>query len=231
VPVDVFAEIADERRQLADLLTGLSAAQLSAPSLCEQWTVHDVAAHLITPLEVSIPRFALTMVASRGDFDRANVRMTRRQARRPIEDIVDVLRRKAGTRFTPPGAGPEAPLTDLLVHALDIRRPLGLTRAVHEARLQTSLTHVTSPRGRDLVPRGAAAGLRFEASDIDWAHGSGPTVCGTAEDLLLAITGRTSALGLLSGDGLPTLQARLLGTASARSSALTGVRATARRKR
>ena len=40
-------------------------------------------------------------------------------------------------------------------------------------------------------------------------RGSGPTVSGNAEVLLLAITGRTAALGLLSGDGLPTLQARL----------------------
>jgi hypothetical protein len=51
--------------------------------------------------------------------------------------------------------------------------------------------------------------LRLEASDLDWAHGSGPTVSGNAQALLLAITGRTSALELLDGDGVPTLRGRL----------------------
>ncbi len=32
---------------------------------------------------------------------------------------------------------------------------------------------------------------------------------GAAEALLLALTGRTTALGALDGDGLPTLRARL----------------------
>ncbi len=207
--MDTFAQIADERRRLADLLSGLTGEQRATPSLCAQWTVHDVAAHLIVPLEVSTPRFVLTMLACRGDFDRANVRLTGRQARRPIGEIVDILRRKAGTRFTPPGAGPEAPLTDVLVHGLDIRWPLGLTRDVPVQRLQTSLSFLTSRAARGLVPRGALDGVRVEADDIDWAHGTGATVRGGAEALLLALTGRTTALGHLSGDGLATLQARL----------------------
>ncbi len=211
--MDTFAEIADERRGLADLLSGLTGEQLAAPSLCHAWSVHDVAAHLVTPLEVSTPRFALAMLACRGDFDRANVRMTRQQARRPIHDVVEILRRKAAVRFTPPGAGPESPLTDLLVHGLDIRWPLGLPRDVPEARLRTALTFLTSTPARGPVPRGALAGLRFEADDVDWAHGTGPTVSGGAEALLLAVTGRTAALGSLRGDGLPTLHARLTSAA------------------
>ena len=207
--MDVFAEIADERRGLADLLAGLSREQQAAQSLCHAWSVHEVAAHLILPLEVSMPKFVLTMLACRGSFDRANVRLTREQARRPFAEIVDVLRRKAGTRFTPPGSGPEAPLTDVLVHGLDIRWPLGLTRPVPAERLQASLTFLTAaPRG-GLVPRGILDGLRLEADDIGWAAGSGPTVSGPAEALLLAITGRTAALGLLEGDGAATLRGRL----------------------
>jgi uncharacterized protein (TIGR03083 family) len=211
--VDTFEEIADERRRIAELLSGLSGEQLAARSLCAEWSVHDVAAHLILPLEVSTSRFVLTMLACRGDFDRANVRLTRQQARRPIHEVVEILRTKAGTRFTPPGAGPQAPLTDLLVHGLDIRWPLGLARAVPEERLQKSLAYLTSRSGRGLVRRGAMAGLRFDADDVDWAHGSGPTVSGGAEALLLALTGRTTALAHLRGDGLPTLRARITATA------------------
>jgi uncharacterized protein (TIGR03083 family) len=160
------------------------------------------------PLEVGISKFLAAMVVCRGTFDRANVRLTREQARRPVGELTEVLRRKAGSRFTPPGSGPEAPLTDLLVHGLDIRWPLGLSRDIPDQRLRTSLTFLTAAPDGNVVPKGTVDGLRFEATDIDWAHDSGPTVSGNAEALLLAITRRTTALDHLSGDGVPTLRSR-----------------------
>jgi Mycothiol maleylpyruvate isomerase N-terminal domain len=51
--VDAFAEIADERRGLAALLSELTGEQQATQSLCRGWSVHDVAAHLVVPLEVS----------------------------------------------------------------------------------------------------------------------------------------------------------------------------------
>ena len=83
--MDTFAEIADERRQLADLLAELTGDQLATQSLCDEWSVHDVAAHLIMPLEVSTAKFMLTLLACRGKFDRVNVRLTRELARRPSD--------------------------------------------------------------------------------------------------------------------------------------------------
>jgi uncharacterized protein (TIGR03083 family) len=208
-PVDLFAEIADERRGLATLLSGLTVEQQAKQSLCSEWSVHDVLAHLVVPLEVGLPTFVRAMLVSRGNFDRANVRLTREQARRPFGELVEVLRRRADSRFTPPGGGPEAPLTDLLVHGLDIRWPLRLSRDTPGERLRTALTYLTAGSAGGFVPRGALGGLRFEADDVDWVHGSGPVVRGDAEALLLAITGRTVALGHLSGDGVPTLRSRL----------------------
>jgi uncharacterized protein (TIGR03083 family) len=207
--VDTFAEIADERRGLADLLSGLTDEQQATQSLCSEWSVRDVVGHLVVPLEVGTPRFLLAMLACRGNFDRANVRLAREQARRPFGELVEVLRQKADSRFTPPRMGPEEPLSDLLVHGLDIRWPLGLPRDTPEERLQTTLTFLVAVPGGGLVPKGALDGLRFEADDIDWAHGSGPTVRGNADALLLAIAGRTAALDHLSGDGVPTLRGRL----------------------
>jgi hypothetical protein len=67
---------------------------------------------------------------------------------------------------------------------------------------------VTDPASRGVVPKGTLEALRFEADDIDWTHGSGPVVRGPAEALLLALTGRTTALDRLKGDGLLTLRAR-----------------------
>ncbi len=53
--MDTFEEIADERRALADLLAGLTAEQRSVQSLCSEWSVLEVIAHLVVPLQVSIP--------------------------------------------------------------------------------------------------------------------------------------------------------------------------------
>ncbi|MBB2922205.1 maleylpyruvate isomerase family mycothiol-dependent enzyme [Cellulomonas cellasea] len=119
--MDAFDEIADERRALAEQLAALTPEQQTTRSLCEAWSVHDVLAHLIMPLEVSTPRIVLAVLLAGGNFDRANERVTRRLARRPFAEIVEVLHRKADARFTPPGSGPEAPLLDVLVHGLDIR--------------------------------------------------------------------------------------------------------------
>ena len=190
--MDTFEEIADERRALADLLAGLTAEQRSVQSLCSEWSVLEVIAHLVVPLQVSIPKFMMVMLACRGNFDRANTRLARQQAQRPFDDLVDTLRRRADSRFTPPGAGPEAPLTDLLVHGLDICWPLGLTHPVPAERWRTSLTFLTTPSARGLVAPGLD-GLRLQAEDVDWSYGTGPSVSGDAEALLLAMTGRRRA--------------------------------------
>ena len=87
-------------------------------------------------------------------------------------------------------------------------RPLGLTHPVPAERWQKSLTFLTTPSGRSLVAP-ELDGLRLHAEDVDWSHGSGPTVSGDADALLLAMTGRRSALDHLTGEGVATLRDRM----------------------
>ena len=54
---EVFALIAAERRRAADMFDGFRDEQWAAQSLCAEWTVRDVAAHLIGPFRISVPRF------------------------------------------------------------------------------------------------------------------------------------------------------------------------------
>lgn len=207
--MDVFAEIAAERRGLADLLAGLTAEQRASASLCDGWSVQEVVGHLVVPLQVGIPRFALTMLVCGGNFDRANTRLARDQASRPYDELIETLRRRADKRFTPPGAGPEAPLTDVLVHGLDICWPLGLTHPVPADRWRTCLGFLTSTSAGSLVGKGLVEGLQLRAEDVDWAYGAGPTVSGDAGSLALALTGRADAVDHLAGDGVETLRSRL----------------------
>jgi hypothetical protein len=51
--------------------------------------------------------------------------------------------------------------------------------------------------------------LKLVASDMNWCHGSGPEVTGTAEALVMMMAGRGVALDDLSGEGKAVLAARL----------------------
>lgn len=206
--MEIFEVIAAERRALADLLADLTPAQQHTQSLCAQWRVHDVLAHLIMPMEVSTPAFVFAMIGALGNFDRANVRLTRQVAQRPFEDIRQTLHRRASNRFTAPGMGPEAPLTDVLVHGLDIRWPLQIPYDIPPEPMAIALD-VAASSAWSFLPKEAVAGLRFEAGDLDWSYGSGPVVAGSAEALLLILTGREVAQDQLSGDGVQTFRARL----------------------
>ena len=208
----VFALIADERRALADQLEGLTAEQWRTPSLCGEWSVHDVLAHLTVPLTFKPAAGLVQFVRHRFDIDATIVALTAEQARRPSSELVETLRSKAGSTFEPPGAGPGAPLTDIIVHGQDIRRPLGLERAVPAEALGLALDFLAGKRTRGFMPKGRTTGLALVATDIDWKAGGGEVVRGPALSLALALTGRTVGLDDLDGDGVAILRSRLSGS-------------------
>jgi hypothetical protein len=70
---DIFALIAAERRRAADMFAVLDDAQWQTKSLCSEWTVREVAAHLIGPFCVSVPKFVLGAIMA-GSFHRYSVR-------------------------------------------------------------------------------------------------------------------------------------------------------------
>src|SRR4051812_24782025 len=199
----ILDQIADERRKVADVVDGLSPEQLATRSLCTEWTVHDIAAHLLMPLTTSAPRLFATVLASGGNFDKANIKLTARTAAMSDADIVAGLRANAGHPFKPPTLGYEAPLTDVLIHGQDIRRPLGIAYRAEDDRLRIALDFLTSPSAKKgFVPKGRLADLGIEASDLDWTSSTGATLRGPATSLMLAMAGRTVALDDLEGDGV-----------------------------
>lgn len=200
--------IAQERRILADALSGLDTRQWTTPSLCRGWTVHDVAAHVLMPLVTPLPKVVLSMARSGFSFDRANVKLTAAVARRSNDEIVLGLRANADRSFKPPGMGYEAPLTDVIVHGQDIRRPLGIHHTFDPEHLQRSLTFL-SGKSQGFVPKGLTDGIRFDATDFDWAGGDGALARGTGEAILLTMTGRRVAVAELEGPGVDTLRGRL----------------------
>ncbi|OMC24976.1 hypothetical protein A5739_23445 [Mycobacterium colombiense] len=195
----VFAAIADERRALADFLDTLTDEQWAVPSLCQGWMVSDVAAHLVMPLITSKPRFVIEMAKARGNFDKANIALTARVVRSHFNHFAELLRGHADSRFTPPAIGPQAPLTDVVVHGQDIRRPLGQSRSFNVDRQRVVLDFLVTPTARRMFR--SPSGIRWKAIDLDWSHGNGPQVEGPAEALMLTLSGRPAARADLSGEG------------------------------
>ena len=203
--------IAAERRRVADLVESLGTEQLETPSLCESWTVKEVAGHLVAAVAAPGRLLLWQVFRSRLDIHRANARLARLMADRPAGELAAVLRANAEKPMKPPVVGFPGQLTDLQVHGQDMRRPLGLPGDLRPERMRVSLDFLVGGRAVGFVPRRRPAGLRFEATDLDWVWGDGPVVRGTAEALMLGLTGRPVVLAELEGDGAEIFRHRVTG--------------------
>ena len=122
---EYWSAVRDVRLAIADLLESLAAAEWDAPSLCRGWRVRDVAGHVaVVP---AITTWRMMAVAPRAGFDpnRINTLIATREGSRPADEIVALLRHRAGERRTAKGAGRARRLFDVIVHSQDICLPLG----------------------------------------------------------------------------------------------------------
>jgi uncharacterized protein (TIGR03083 family) len=208
--MDINAAIASERRRIADLVDSLTPAQLEVPSLCGEWTVRQVAGHLLAAVSPPPARQMVGMFVTSGfRLHRANARLAVAVARRP--SLASDLRRLASSDFRAPVVGYPGQLTDVQVHGQDMRRPLGLPHGLDLERLRVSLEFLTGGRAIGFTPRRRLAGLRLEATDLSWSSGSGAALAGPAEALMMAVAGRRVALADLDGPGVRVLAGRLPG--------------------
>jgi uncharacterized protein (TIGR03083 family) len=209
----VFAAVADERRQIANLLDALDDAQLARPSLCAGWDIKTVAAHLVSVFADSFWVFQWTTLR-RGSLARAIDELARRRALLPATEIAATLRQYADHPLSPPLFGPLDPLADILMHGGDIRIPLGLPFSPNLARAALALDFLTGPWRLGFVPLGRLRGICLRCTDIDRAWGKGAEIHGPVAALMMAAGGRTALLHMLDGPGLPLLRERLSGRLS-----------------
>jgi uncharacterized protein (TIGR03083 family) len=198
-----------ERLRLADLLDGLTPEQWESASLCTDWRIRDVAAHLSLVSEPPPPwTFVTNGVRARGNFHRLNTRLTKARAEQPTQAIVASLRRNAASRQLPVVTNYRNVLFDLLVHIQDTAIPLCAELRMPVEAAQDGASRVWS-MGWPFWARRRLRGLHLRATDSEWEAGDGSEVRGTTADLLLLLTGRTATLDRLSGPGTPALTASL----------------------
>ncbi len=203
---DVWPLVHAERHALIADLEGLSDEQWRTPSLCDGWTVHDVAAHLVGNANaVSIPGLVVAVVRARFSFDRMNQQDAARERGDGPAYTLRRLREVADLTEAPPFVPLDVRVVEEVVHGEDVRRPLGLQHDYPVEALKAALenqvrTKVSIGGGRERV-----AGVRLRATDADVAIGDGPEVTGPLVSLLLAVSGRPAARADLSGPGLAYL--------------------------
>jgi len=202
------------RQDFVDTLEGLTPDQWLAPSLCSEWRVVDVAAHLAWAPVLGLGAGAAAMVRHGFSLNRMIARSAVGWSERGPDAILAQLRDDARTGATPIGMPPVAALADAVVHGLDVRRPLGLPgQAPVEALAPVAAFALGTPWPINVVVGGSArrrvAGVRLVATDTAWSSGSGPDVRASAETLLLLLHGRPVAADDLTGPGVPALRARL----------------------
>jgi len=197
----------DERQDIHKFLAGLSEEDWSAPSLCLDWTVLEVAAHLSS--SVGLSRVGVVKRGLRYGTGTvgANRRTVTAWTAKGSANIVASFgeRDLLGLGFFYPGWA----LSEAVVHHQDMRRALGRPRTIPGERLRVALaTIVKLPTGTGANRRRRGVALR--ATDIDWSLGTGPEVVGPAESILMTLAGRRDALGELVGPGTDRLEDSLL---------------------
>jgi uncharacterized protein (TIGR03083 family) len=195
-----------EREELADFLSELSDEQWRSRSLCDRWSVREVAAHTMSFEGLSAGTLASRFARGYLQTDRINQIGVAAMAAHSTDELVDLVRRHAVPQGLGAGFGGRIALTDNMIHQQDIRRPLGLPRVIEPERLLTALDFA---RWAPLI-RGAwrARGVHLVATDVDWSAGNGPEVSGPGEALLMAMAGRADGLHDLDGPGKAVLSGR-----------------------
>jgi uncharacterized protein (TIGR03083 family) len=196
--------IAAERRELAEVLGGLSAAQWQAPSLCAGWTTAHVVAHLTMPFRISEREFALGMQEAGGDFGTFSDAVASRDSQLPQAELVAALRDNADNPWSPPGGGQVGALSHDIIHGLDITWPLSIRYPIPGQAMITVLDLIVSQGNQSLFGF-ALDGIELQASDLGWSSGTGAPLAGQSRDLLLLVAGRTIPQDLFSGPGAQRL--------------------------
>ena len=201
----IAGAVATERLALCDALDTLAPDDWQVQSLCPQWTVHDVVAHLTLATRDTVWGLVKAAIRARGNFDRMNADMARAQsARFAPAALIQQLRDTAASTRRAPLSSPLDPLVDVLVHAQDIVRPLGRTHPMPPDHVVPALTHAVNSRWYGGIKR--FNDVTLIATDTDWTTGNASAeVRGSAGDLLMMATGRVADLSRLSGPGVGVL--------------------------
>jgi uncharacterized protein (TIGR03083 family) len=200
-----------ERAALAEDLAGLSDEQWRHRTLCGKWDVEEVVAHLTAAASLGQWKWLRSMAAARFRPAVHNRRRLAEHRGRTPAETLDRFRSIIDST-TAPSAHTQAYLGEVVVHAQDIRHPLGLTRTPDLAAL-TPVAEFFARRNFAVASSSHVADLELRAGDGPFAAGKGALVTGPTLALVMSMAGRPAYLDDLDGPGVRLLGTRIQGAA------------------
>jgi uncharacterized protein (TIGR03083 family) len=202
---ELWAAIDAQRLRTTDFLETLDPEDWARRSLCEGWTIRDVAAHL-TQQQMTIADGLRTALRHPGSLNHMIQASVRERSAQPTEQLIAGIRAMIGSRRHNVGLTPLETLIDIVVHGQDIAVPLGRSLPVPAEVAALAADRVwsyqASRRGRRMAKVFKPLpydGCRLVATDIDWSVGAGAEIRGPVLAILLMLTGRSAVLPTLNG--------------------------------
>ena len=181
---DIWPVIHAERKALAGDLETLSDEQWSSASLCDRWPVRDVIAHMTATAKITPPVFLAKLAGSGFSLTRLQDKDIAVERGSSPADTLARFEAVVTSVKHPPGPV-ESWLGETIVHAEDIRRPLGIR---HQYPAGAVLRVADFYAGSNLIigAKRRIDGLTLRATDATWSHGSGPEASGPVLSLVMA---------------------------------------------
>ena len=203
----LWALVHAERAALAEDLSTLDAEQWRRKSLCGEWNVEEVIAHLTAAASLNQWQWLRSMFGARFRPEVHNERRLREhQGRNPAETLE--MFRAVITSNTAPSSHTPAYLGEVVVHAQDVRQPLGIP-GTPSIQALTPVAEFYAARDFAVASGSNAKGLRLSATDGPFDAGTGPLVEGSTLALVMVMAGRIAYLEQLHGPGVPVLRSRI----------------------
>jgi uncharacterized protein (TIGR03083 family) len=132
---DVWSDVHQERHALLELLEALTVEEWNTPSLCTEWRVRDVVGHMVSETSMTVPKVAWGIARSGFRINRYIAVSAQRQGETPITDLLENFRNIVLSRAHLPGLSSFSMLADIVIHQMDIRRPLERVRSIPNRRM------------------------------------------------------------------------------------------------
>ncbi|UJH69596.1 maleylpyruvate isomerase family mycothiol-dependent enzyme [Ornithinimicrobium sp. INDO-MA30-4] len=203
---NLWQRIHEARRSLAADLATLTDEQWHEPTLCGDWDVEHVVAHLSTAASVGPWRWIASIV---GSGFRPAVHNERRLQEQMGAMLHETLQRFEGlvNATVAPSGDTAAYLGEVLVHSEDIRHPLGL-RDEGNVAAWAAVADFYASRDFAVPSKSRVKGLSLSATDSAFVSGEGDEVTGPTRALVMVMAGRSIFLEELSGPGASHLAER-----------------------
>lgn len=203
--MDLDLVLRQQQHQLLALLSELGDEQFSNGSLCRDFDVHHVLAHLVVQLSTPPLKRGLSIARHRRNRPQAQLALAKEVGLASSDQLLKRYASLISNTEKLPEKLVVPRLTDTVIHTVDVCRPLSIALPPMEFDFAPLLDFLASDTALLEFVAAPLPNVTFVATDANWRAGRGPQVSGKSLDLAMAITARPNATRGLSGPGVESV--------------------------